>query len=63
MKKETRYRYEQRIKKLENENRALKRYQVAFRNIFAVACDCADEKQHVKNSYILRQAKDVMPYF
>lgn len=60
MSETSKYRLQKRIKELEAENKVLQRYRIAFRNIFTVACDCADENKHVKNSYILRQGKDVM---
>lgn len=61
MDKETKYRYQKRIKELEIERDELENYRIAFRNVFSVACECADDNHHVKSSYILEQAKYIMP--
>lgn len=56
----TKYQYQKRVKELEERVRKLEKYKIAYRNIFDVACNCADNNKHVGNEYILRQAKYIM---
>lgn len=57
MKAATRYRYEQQVRRLREENDRLYCYRDAMKTIFEGVCQCVENKNYINHGWILRQMK------
>jgi hypothetical protein len=61
MTQETRYRYEKRLRELDEEREALRTYRRIALNIFDATVGLVDEGKGISKEWILSQFRDVMP--